>query len=122
MAAPKTRGTSITRTVRPAHSTNSSGTRRPTGSRSTMPAGEFAGNRMLDAKYLSDQFTHAIGYAPYVQTGTGEQQRRWREAYEAVAIAPAQRQLVTGFKREMKVLVVSGIWCGDCIVQCPMIQ
>src|SRR5207237_3751507 len=77
---------------------------------------------MLDAKYLSDKFTHALMYGPYVQSGTGEQQRRWREALDAVALSPVQRQLVAGFAREMKVLIISGVWCGDCIVQCPMMQ
>jgi hypothetical protein len=28
---------------------------------------------------------------------------------------------VGGFVREMKILIVSGIWCGDCVQQCPLI-
>jgi len=76
----------------------------------------------MEARYLSDKFTHAHPYEHYVHTGTGEQQRRWKDAFDAVSLTPAARGLVGGFVREMKVLVLSGIWCGDCIVQCPMMQ
>ena len=76
----------------------------------------------MEAKYLSDKFAHAHAYEQYVRSGTGEQQRRWKEAFDAAGLTAAQRGLVAGFVREMKVLVVSGVWCGDCIVQCPMIQ
>ena len=76
----------------------------------------------MEAKFLSEKFSRAHAYDQYVRTGTGEQQRRWKEAFDAVSITPAQRALVAGFVREMKVLVISGVWCGDCIVQCPMIQ
>ena len=76
----------------------------------------------MDAKFLENKFTHAHTYDQYVRTGTGEQQRRWKDAFEDVSITPQQRALLGGFAREMKVLVISGIWCGDCIVQCPMLQ
>src|SRR5262245_25968121 len=76
----------------------------------------------MDPRFLSDKFTRAHAYEQYVHTGTGEQQRRWKEAFDAAKLTPAQRGLVGGFVREMKILVISGIWCGDCIVQCPMVQ
>ena len=76
----------------------------------------------MDAKFFSDQFSHAHTYDTYVRTGTGEQQRRWKDVYDAAALTSAQRALVAGFPRDMKVLVISGIWCGDCITQCPLIQ
>ncbi len=33
-----------------------------------------------------------------------------------------QRLLVHGFVRQMKILAFSGVWCGDCVEQCPLIQ
>jgi thiol-disulfide isomerase/thioredoxin len=36
-------------------------------------------------------------------------------------LTEAQRQLAEGFVREMKILIFSGIWCGDCVQQCPLI-
>jgi thiol-disulfide isomerase/thioredoxin len=76
----------------------------------------------MDASELSSFFAAALPYAPYVATGTAEQQRRWKQVYDAAALTPAQAALVAGFVREMKVLVVSGIWCGDCVQQCPLLE
>ncbi|MDB5289555.1 MAG: hypothetical protein JWL69_796 [Phycisphaerales bacterium] len=72
--------------------------------------------------YLSDKFSKALPYDRYVLTGADEQQRRWKQVYDLARLTDAQKQLVGGFVREMKVLVVSGIWCGDCVQQCPLMQ
>ena len=73
------------------------------------------------ASHLSEQFASALTYERYVQTGNDEQQRRWRQVYEAAKLTDPQKQLIAGFVREMKVLIFSGVWCGDCIEQCPLI-
>ena len=76
----------------------------------------------MKASYLSDQFAAALPYGQYIQTGTDEQQRRWKQVYDAVRLSEAQKQLVGGFVRDIKILIVSGIWCGDCVQQCPLIE
>jgi thiol-disulfide isomerase/thioredoxin len=76
----------------------------------------------MKASYLSDQFASALAYDRYILTGTEEQQRRWKQVYDAAELAEPQKQLVGGFVREMKILIISGIWCGDCVQQCPLIQ
>src|ERR1700719_541215 len=76
----------------------------------------------MNASYLAEKFAAALSYDRYLLTGTDEQQRRWRQVYDAARLTPAQTQLVAGFVREMKVLIVSGIWCGDCVQQCPLLQ
>jgi thiol-disulfide isomerase/thioredoxin len=76
---------------------------------------------MLTPAFLSDKFTKALPYDRYVGAGTPDQQRRWARAHEAARLTPAQAQLVAGFVREMKLLVVSGLWCGDCVEQCPLL-
>jgi thiol-disulfide isomerase/thioredoxin len=76
----------------------------------------------MNAAFLSDKFATALAYEPYVQTGTDEQRRRWKGVYDAAALAPAQRDLAAGFTRQMKVLILSGIWCGDCVQQCPLLE
>jgi thiol-disulfide isomerase/thioredoxin len=68
------------------------------------------------------QFASALPYDRYVQTGNEEQQRRWKQVYDAARLTDVQKQLVGGFVRDMKILIFSGIWCGDCIQQCPLIQ
>jgi thiol-disulfide isomerase/thioredoxin len=75
----------------------------------------------MDAHELSSFYANALPYDRYVATGTAEQQRRWLQVFEAATLKPQQTALVAGFVREMKVLVVSGIWCGDCVQQCPLL-
>ena len=75
----------------------------------------------MEASFISSFFAAAKPYSQYLLTGNPEQQRRWTAVYEKVAITEAQKTLLGGFVREMKILIVSGIWCGDCVQQCPLI-
>ncbi len=77
---------------------------------------------MIDASYIAGRFASALPYENYFRTGNDEQQRRWNQVYKAARLTDVQRQLVAGFVRNMKILVFSGVWCGDCIEQCPLIQ
>jgi thiol-disulfide isomerase/thioredoxin len=75
----------------------------------------------MNAAFLADKFGHALPYDRYLTTGTPDQQRRWRQFRESVRLTDAQKALVASFTRAMKLLVVSGIWCGDCVQQCPLL-
>ena len=75
----------------------------------------------MNASFLAEKFAAALPYDRYVRTGTEEQQRRWQQLYAAAQVIDTQKQLVAGFVRDMKVLIVSGIWCGDCVQQCPLL-
>jgi|SRR5579875_3905618 thiol-disulfide isomerase/thioredoxin len=76
----------------------------------------------MQASFLAEKFAQALPYKHYVTTGTQEQQQRWQQIYAAAQLTEAQRQLVASFVRHMNVLIVSGIWCGDCVQQCPLLQ
>lgn len=76
----------------------------------------------MQASFLAEKFAAALPYDRYVRTGTEEQQRRWQQVYEAARLTDAQKTLAAGFVRDMKVLILSGIWCGDCVQQCPLLQ
>lgn len=52
--------------------------------------------------------------------GTDQQRERWATVHDQVRLSAAQTELLSGFVREMKVLVVAGAWCGDCVNQCPI--
>lgn len=75
----------------------------------------------LTADFLRHKFSHALDYPGYLATGTDEQRRRWGQVYDVATLTDAQASLVRSFKREMHVLVSSGIWCGDCVQQVPLI-
>ena len=76
----------------------------------------------MKASNISERFASALPYDRYLQTGSQEQQRRWTQVYDLAHLTAAQQQLVGGFERDMKILVYSGIWCGDCVQQCPLIH
>src|SRR6266702_8956107 len=76
----------------------------------------------MNTSFLAEKFAAALPYDRYVRTGTEEQQRRWRQVYDATQLTAEQGRLLASFKRDMKVLIVSGIWCGDCVQQCPLLQ
>jgi thiol-disulfide isomerase/thioredoxin len=52
--------------------------------------------------------------------GTPSQQSRWKQIFDAVALTDAQKNLLASFRRETNVLVLAGVWCGDCSGQCPI--
>ncbi|HRP62289.1 MAG TPA: thioredoxin family protein [Phycisphaerales bacterium] len=75
----------------------------------------------MNAQYLKSKFDAGLEYEAYLATDTQKAQP-WRSVYEQVSLTPAQRRLIESFKREMPVIVSTGIWCGDCAQQCPLIQ
>lgn len=69
-----------------------------------------------------DAFAQALPYSEYVTSGTPSQQERWHAYREKLSLTPEQQRVAQGFSRELNVLVLSGIWCGDCARQCPMLD
>ena len=76
---------------------------------------------MLGPQQLMPKFSSGLPYAAYSATGSPDQQDKWRIAGETVHLSDAQRRLVAGFTRRINVAVLSGIWCGDCSAQCPIL-
>ena len=76
----------------------------------------------MDAAYLKAKHDAGLRFDDYLATGTPDQQAGWRRIYDQVTLGDSQVKLLSGFVRKIKVLVVSGIWCGDCVRQGPMIQ
>jgi len=69
------------------------------------------------------QFESALPYNDFLQKyGTPEQIRRWNEFAETVTLTAEQTDLLKSFVRQMKVLVLAGTWCGDCVNQCPIFE
>ena len=75
----------------------------------------------MDAAYLKSKHNDALSWADYLATDA-DKAGDWNTISEKVHLTDEQRRLVEGFVREMKVLCVSGIWCGDCVQQGPLIQ
>lgn len=75
---------------------------------------------MLPSDLLRMHFQTALPYDRYAATGKPDKQEAWARVYNHAHLTDQQRALVGGFMREMKVLVTSGTWCGDCVQQCPL--
>ena len=67
------------------------------------------------------KFDAGLTYQDFLDKyGTDEHKRRWDDVFAEVTLTDAQNELLSSFIREMKVLVVAGTWCGDCVNQCPI--
>jgi len=73
------------------------------------------------AQLLLRKFEEGLPYEAYVATGKPDQQQAWEQVYAQAALTDEQRTLVQGFVRQMKLIVLSGMWCGDCVAQCPLL-
>lgn len=68
-------------------------------------------------------YGQALTYHEFLERyGTPVQRERWLRVYGAVSLTPQQRSLLEGFQRNMRLLVLAGVWCGDCANQCPILQ
>jgi hypothetical protein len=84
-----------------------------------MPTAHHAG---LTADLLQAKFAQGKTYADYVATGNDNQRDAWQAIYDQTSLTDGQRQLLAGFARRMHLLVTSGVWCGDCVQQVPLIE
>jgi thiol-disulfide isomerase/thioredoxin len=76
---------------------------------------------MVTRELLKAKFEAGKAYGDYVAGGSPGQTETWLRAAERVRLTPAQAELVASFEREVNVVVSSGLWCGDCVQQCPIL-
>ncbi len=77
--------------------------------------------RDLRQEFFQKYFESGLTYKDYLATGTADQQAKWKSFAEGLEITADQKSRVSKFVRTMPVLVMSGIWCGDCARQGPML-
>lgn len=63
----------------------------------------------------------ALSWEDYLATDP-EKAAGWRELESNFSLLPEQEHLLSLFSRQMRVLVISGIWCGDCVRQGPVLH
>jgi hypothetical protein len=68
-------------------------------------------------------FARGLEYDAYLRTAGLEKAERWTAMADQIsALTTEQIDRLRGHDREMKVLVLSGTWCGDCVRQGPMLE
>lgn len=75
---------------------------------------------MLTPPLLRSFFDKALSFDDYIKSGSESQQSNWMNADKRVSLRPEQVSLLAAFTRKMPVLVISGMWCGDCAQQVPI--
>ena len=77
--------------------------------------------RGLRAAQLQEAFETALDWDGYLSTDP-DRAVGWIDFYRELSLDEDQQRLIKSFTRQVRILVVSGIWCGDCVRQGPMIQ
>ena len=76
----------------------------------------------MNQEFHKAKFEEALAYNSYMDVSEEKERLRWQAVLERVILTDAQKQLLGGFTRKMNVLCMSGIWCGDCVRQGPMLH
>jgi len=73
--------------------------------------------------FWREQFEAARPYESYLRDSDPEKAKRWAAMAEALPpLTQEQRNRLSGYGRKVNVLVYSGVWCGDCVRQGPIIE
>lgn len=75
------------------------------------------------AEFWRAACAQAADYEQYLRESPARHAEKWRALEGKLPALTAEQQgLVRGYNRRMHVLVNSGVWCGDCVRQVPMIR
>jgi thiol-disulfide isomerase/thioredoxin len=69
-----------------------------------------------------NSFNKGLKFTDYLDTGTEIQKEKWENYSKVTKISDAQIYEIKEFKREMNIFCLSGIWCGDCMRQGPILE
>ena len=75
----------------------------------------------MKSSYLEVNHKAGLAYGEYVRSRTPQQEANWKAVYDRAKLTEAQRGLDASFTRRIHVLALTGIWCGDCVQQCPLL-
>ena len=70
---------------------------------------------------MDDLWSLGLDYTEFLDKyASVEQRRRWDDFHSHIVLTQHQLEILASFRRDMRVVVVAGAWCGDCIQQCPI--
>lgn len=78
---------------------------------------------MLDRDLLAGKFQEGMDFASFVASGAVDgHDAAWKQRYEHCVLSPDQADLAASFTMPMRVLCLTGTWCGDCALQGSAMQ
>ncbi len=73
--------------------------------------------------FWKKHFELAKDFDSYLKEGDSSHYTRWLDAIDRTPnLNDQDKDRVQGYNRILNILVYSGIWCGDCVRQVPIIQ
>ena len=77
----------------------------------------------IRSEFWSDCWAEAESYEDFLKGSDPQRAGPWESLSARVPwLCSGQRERLTGYGRALNVLLVSGVWCGDCARQGPMIR
>ena len=77
----------------------------------------------IRSDFWSGCWAEAESYGDYLEGSDPKRARKWESLGARIPpLGAEQRARLTGYARTVNVLFVSGVWCGDCVRQGPMIR
>lgn len=73
-------------------------------------------------KFWAGEFRKALTYEEYLGRSETRHRAKWYKMAEQITLPGPKKETVRAFTRKMPVLVLSGVWCGDCVRQGPMLK
>lgn len=74
-------------------------------------------------EFWKEHFDMAGDYEAYLAESSAEHARRWRDLEAQLpALRDQQVGRLSDYGRTLNVLFYSGVWCGDCVRQGPMVR
>jgi len=73
-------------------------------------------------EFWRTQFESASPIRSYIDAGKENYRTKWGAMADQVELSNEQQQRAATFHRKMPILFLSGIWCGDCVRQGPILQ
>ena len=78
--------------------------------------------RDIHQAFFREAFGRALDYDAYLAAANPKHSAKWLPALERTRLNREQERRLGSFTRRMNVLMLSGVWCGDCVRQGPILK
>lgn len=79
-------------------------------------------NTCLSPAFLREKFEAGQNYEDYLASGSAQHRAGWDRLRGLIELSAGERGLLGSFERRLNVVISSGVWCGDCAQQMPVID
>ena len=76
----------------------------------------------LRTDFFRSYFENALPYDRYLEVSDEGHAAKWAALAPKIQLTDGQIARLQSFVRKMPVLILSGVWCGDCVRQGPMLR